>query len=76
MNSLILMAALMGQHCEDGQCTSDIYGTPLATVETSATPAHGPVRKVVRRVHQRRPLRRLFAWRPLRRVLGRFGCRR
>ncbi len=62
MNGLILaVAALMGQ-CEDGQCTIDIHGTPLVTVQTSLdTPSHGPVRKAVRRVHQRRPLRRLFA---------------
>ncbi len=73
MTSLILMAVLMGQ-CEDGQCTSDVWGTPLVTVQTSLdTPAHGPVRKSVRQVHQRRPLRRLFA---RRRVLGRFCCRR
>ncbi len=72
MTSLLLMAALMGP-CENGQCSVDILGTPLVTVQTSATPAHGPVRKLVR---VRKPLRRLFAKRPVRRVLGRFCCRR
>ena len=71
MNSLILVAALMGAPCE-GQCRQPVRNLVAAVVDRK------PVRSFASRVLERRPVRTLLRERPLlKRVRGRlFGrCR-